>query len=146
MPLYFFDLYDGGTATRDEFGVDLGSVDEAADQAAALLPDLARDRLVGESSRDFATFVRDDGGSLVHRAALLYRAQTLDRGAAHAPRPSHADDLIMQSREILMRSKEIRQKTREIVCKLDSNVYDLLGVIVQSTDLYEDSVAVLNRS
>lgn len=139
MTHFYFDLYDGGTATRDAFGIDLGSIDEAADQAAALLSDIAVDHLAGESSRDFATFVRDDRGSLVYRAALLYRAQALDGSAAPAPPSVHGDDLITQSRQI-------RETTRQIATRLDRNVHDLLGAIMRAAGAYEESAAILGRS
>ncbi|RYB01489.1 DUF6894 family protein [Lichenibacterium ramalinae] len=82
MPTYFFDVYDGEVTLRDEFGIDLETGDEAAAQAAALLPDIARDTLPGTTSRDFIVSVRDEAGLLVHRAALLFRARWMpDTGA-----------------------------------------------------------------
>jgi hypothetical protein len=73
MPLFFFDVQDGGTTYTDEFGVELDTVDEAAGQALALLPDLARDRVPDGPPHDFAVTVRDAGGAVVHRASLLLR-------------------------------------------------------------------------
>lgn len=82
MPTYFFDIYDGEMALRDEFGVELQTLGEAAEQAAALLPDLARDTLPGMTSRDFIVSVRDEAGRVVHRAALLFRAQWVPEAGA----------------------------------------------------------------
>ena len=83
MPTYFFDIDDGEMALRDQCGVELETLGEAAAQAAALLPDLARDTLPGMTSRDFIVSVRDGDDRVVHRAALLFRAQWVpDAGAA----------------------------------------------------------------
>ena len=125
MPLFYFDVYDGKTVTRDEFGVDLDNLEDVAERVAALLPDIARDRLPGDGSRNLAAFVKDEDGSLVHRAALLYRAQTLARSGRLVPSPTYADDLIM-------RSQEIREKARQLPMRLDSNLLDLLSVIRQA--------------
>lgn len=114
-------------------------IGEAADRADAPQSDIARDRVVGESSRDVATLVRDDESFLVHRAALLSRAQALDGSAAPAPLSTHADDPIT-------RSRQIRETTRQIATRLDRNVHDLLGAIMRAAQAYEESAAILGRS
>lgn len=99
MPTYFFDIHDGEFALRDEFGIELESLREAAEQAAALLPDIARDALPGMTSRDFAVSVRDGAGTVVHRAALLFRAQWLPGSDAPAPARRGATLAVVSSRK-----------------------------------------------
>lgn len=138
MSLFYFDLYDGETATRDRHGIDLENVEEAAEQAAALLPDVARDILPAQGSRDFATFVRNEDGDLVHRAALLYRAQTLLQDRALVSVRSEAAELIV-------RSRESRDRARQLSAKLDANVAELLDVIRQSAQAIEEVQATRRR-
>lgn len=123
MPLYFFDVHDGGISFEDPFGSDLASVEEAADQAAAILPDLARDALPGRDSHDFAAIVRDENGAVVYRAALLFRGQRTGDGAFRtAPCPPEADDPIR-------RSREARAAARQTAARLRENLHGLLAVI-----------------
>ena len=86
MPTYFFDVHDGEVSLRDEFGVELETLEEAAEQAAALLPDITRDTLLGLTSRDVIISVRDEDGRVVHRAALMFRAEWMPE----ARRPARA--------------------------------------------------------
>lgn len=85
MPTYFFDVDDGEFSLRDEFGVELETLSEAAEQAAALLPDIARDTLLGLTSRDVSVSVRDEAGRVVHRASLLFRAEWMPEAGHPAP-------------------------------------------------------------
>jgi hypothetical protein len=134
VSLYYFDLYDGDRAVSDKFGVDLDGIEEAADQAAMLLPDIARDALPGEGARDFATFVRDQDGTVVHRAALLYRAQSLSRDGQFVPYREGAFDIVAQSRAT-------RDRARQLSARLDANISDLLDLIQQAARTIEDAKA-----
>lgn len=131
MSLYYFDLYDGDRAVPDDFGVELDGIEEAAEQAAVLLPDVARDALPAEGARDFATFVRDRDGTVVHRAALLYRAQSLSRDGTLVP---HRD----RDFEIVAQSRDTRERTRQLSARLDANISDLLDLIRQAARTIED--------
>ncbi|MBH0619545.1 hypothetical protein I3A86_26005, partial [Salmonella enterica] len=53
MLRYFFDVIDAGVVTRDQFGMDLVSDDEARDHAIALLPCIARDALPDGDQHEF---------------------------------------------------------------------------------------------
>ena len=80
MPLYFFDLIDGGVTNRDEFGVDLSGFDEARDQAGALLPDIARDELPDGELHTFACWVRDERDRVIYKGTLTYHGERPDLG------------------------------------------------------------------
>ena len=77
MPFYYFDIIEDGVLSRDEFGVELASFEEARDQAQALLPDIAR---AGMPSRDQSTFaceVREETRGVVYRGSLTYQESLL---------------------------------------------------------------------
>lgn len=59
MPLFYFDIIIDDQRATDVFGLDLSGIDEACDQAAALLPDIARDELPSGQCRNFSCEVRD---------------------------------------------------------------------------------------
>ena len=70
MPLFFFDIDDDGTLDRDEFGVELKSLEEARDQAIALLPDIARDQATDSEHRTITAVVRCHLGHVRYRTSL----------------------------------------------------------------------------
>ena len=80
MPLFFFDVCDGGILDRDEFGVELHSLEEARDQAIALLPEIAREAAAdGEHPTITATV-------WCHRGHVRYRTTlTIDGGWVEPP-------------------------------------------------------------
>jgi Domain of unknown function (DUF6894) len=61
MPQYFFDTRDGPELLRDEEGLELDGIQQARDEAARGLLDLARDLIPGSESRELAIEVRDRG-------------------------------------------------------------------------------------
>ena len=70
MPKYFLDLYDGASFTRDPYGLDLASPEEARKEAISVLPDMARDVLPDGDRRDFTVDVRTAAGEVVYTATL----------------------------------------------------------------------------
>ena len=75
MPLYFFDTRDGETFVPDEIGVECQGIEEARDQAAIYLAEMAKDVLPGSTRRELAVEVRD--GVPVLRASLAFEAMQL---------------------------------------------------------------------
>ena len=70
MPKFFLDLYDGATFTRDPYGLDLASQEEARKEAISVLPDMARDVLPDGDRRDFTVDVRTNVGEVIYTATL----------------------------------------------------------------------------
>ena len=75
MSLYFFDVYNNGGLSRDEFGVELDSLQEAREQAIALLPDMARDSLPREDYHEYKALVRCHRGRIRYTARLTYQGE-----------------------------------------------------------------------
>lgn len=80
MPLFFFDVCDNGTLERDEFGVELDSLDEARNQAIALLPEIAREETADGEHRTITATVRCHRGHVRYRTSL-----TIDGGWVATP-------------------------------------------------------------
>jgi hypothetical protein len=77
MPRYFFDSHDGDSFIRDEYGVELDSIEAARDAATGGLADLARDAIPGSLRRELAIEVRDEEDKPVIRASLWFEVATL---------------------------------------------------------------------
>jgi hypothetical protein len=77
MPQYFFDTRDGPELLRDEEGLELDGIQQARDEAARGLLDLARDLIPGSESRDLAIEVRDGQNVPLLRAALSFEVAVL---------------------------------------------------------------------
>ena len=75
MPLYFFDTRDGNKFVFDEIGLECQGIEEARDQAALCLAEMAKDVLPGSTRRELAVEVRD--GVAVLRASLVFEAVKL---------------------------------------------------------------------
>ena len=75
MPLYFFDVIDDGVLSRDEFGMELVSFEEARDQAISLLPELAREQLPNGETHVFACEVRNGEDRVLYRGCLTYTGE-----------------------------------------------------------------------
>ena len=73
MPLYYFDVTDGGGFHRDEFGDDFDSFDEAREHAQGLLPDIVRQELPDGELHTVSCDVRDDADHTVYRGKLTYK-------------------------------------------------------------------------
>lgn len=77
MPRYFFDVAEGGLASRDEDGLDLPDFERAKTEAMATLPDLARESPArGEAPWRLVSSVRDETGRVVFEASLSFEART----------------------------------------------------------------------
>ena len=73
---YFFDVHNGNELTRDEVGMELEGINQARDEAAEALAEIAsasRD----PNPRDFAIEVRDELGQLILKAAISFAVQTV---------------------------------------------------------------------
>lgn len=82
MPRFFFDITNNGEAARDDIGIDLVDAEAARKHVGTLLPDLAHQDLPDGDEHTFACSARDEVGSEVYRAELIYRGT---RTAAKRP-------------------------------------------------------------
>ncbi len=73
MPRYFFDIRNNSGFTRDGFGDEFDSFEDARTQAQTLLPDIAREELLDGELHQISCDVRDEGGTTVYRGELTYR-------------------------------------------------------------------------
>lgn len=78
MPQYHFDVFDGRTASGDEFGDVFVDADEAIDQAAGLLMDMAQEVVLKDGVGDLGVVVRDEQGVDLYWAALMFRDSRID--------------------------------------------------------------------
>ena len=74
---YFFDIHDGDGFHRDEIGDEFDGLDDARQQAQALLPDIARDEQPGGDYYTIVCNVRDEMDGIVYRGELTYRGTQL---------------------------------------------------------------------
>ena len=81
MPLFFFDIHDGVTYTRDSEGSDLPDEETARREAQGVLPDIARDKLPDGERRDFIVDLRNADGRYIYTATLSLVARRLGQGA-----------------------------------------------------------------
>ena len=75
MPRFFFDVSDGDTFVRDEVGLELRDLDQVRTEAIDALPDIAREALPDGDETLFAVEARDEGGRVVFRATLNFKAE-----------------------------------------------------------------------
>ena len=70
MPVYYFDLRDGGELSPDEEGTELSSIDDVQDEAAYALTDMLRNTVRVPNGHPLARHliieVRDDLGPVLH--------------------------------------------------------------------------------
>ena len=74
---YFFDVHHGNELTRDEVGMDLDGINEARDEAAEALAEMAGGASRDANPRNFAIEVRDERGQPVLKAEISYAVQTV---------------------------------------------------------------------
>lgn len=133
MPTFYFDVYDGQKATHDEFGVELPNLDEATDEAAALLPELAREVISSQQSNSLGAAVRDENGKILYRAVLLFQGQrTADDDKAYLAALSDA-------RRQSLRNADLKATARVLGDRLMRNVDHLLTVLDSSKAQIEAS-------
>jgi hypothetical protein len=121
MPTFFFDVYDGDRAIADEFGTESESVEEAAQEAAALLPSFAIETIPAGQTHDFAAAVRDQSGEVVYRAVLLFRGQFIsqERPVLQGSLPGENDGRA--------RSVALREEAKALGERLFKGAADLLA-------------------
>ncbi len=77
MPRFYFDTDNGGSAIRDDEGIECENLEAAVDEAAKVLPDMARDVLPDGDRRAFVVTVRDESGKAVYRFTLSLLGERL---------------------------------------------------------------------
>jgi hypothetical protein len=70
MPLYYFDVYDGETYSRDEEGRMFASREAARLEAMEALPHLIADGLLDREQREVFADIRDASGRIIYTAIL----------------------------------------------------------------------------
>ena len=89
MPIFYIDVYDNEMLARDEFGLELDNLDEAREQAIALLPDMARQGLPDGDAHDYTAVVRCPEGRIRYEARLSLRGAWVEDAATLPPRTHH---------------------------------------------------------
>lgn len=79
MPLYFFDIVDGGSQ-RDDIGTECATHDEVRQAAMQALPDVAREQIPADGDqRTFTVVARSESGEAIYTATLIYSGMWLNR-------------------------------------------------------------------
>jgi hypothetical protein len=78
MPVYFFDIYEGGTLIPDIRGMELERLDEVEREAAETAIAIARDRLPGGGALTVKVKVRDEADRNVMTAAATLTIERID--------------------------------------------------------------------
>jgi hypothetical protein len=73
MRHFFFDHSDDGSLTRDEAGLDFGTLEEAQKEAVRALAEYGRELFPGSLRRELAVSVRE-GEQLLFQASIDFRA------------------------------------------------------------------------
>ena len=140
MPIFFFDVYDGCRVVHDEVGAEHADVHEAAVEAAALLPDFARDARPDAHSQDFAASVRDEAGDVVYRAILVLRGKLSAADADAQAVPA------LGKRCRPPRTGAAVEERRELGRRLSENVGRLLATVEDSRKVRDESRRALEAS
>ena len=77
LPLYYFDFDDGRQASCDKFGTEFADLEAVADEAVAVLAEIARDRLPSGSHCVLAASVRNKEGRVIFKATLTLQSEWL---------------------------------------------------------------------
>lgn len=72
MPRYYFDINDGRQVWIDSAGADLANLNEAREQAIALLPDIIRDSPPTNDKHVVECQVKNADGLVVYRGRLTF--------------------------------------------------------------------------
>ena len=75
MPHFYFDVADGEHLARDDDGLMFDDLATACREAVRVLPDVARDVLPNGTEKVISTSVRDDAGTILFRALLVFRCE-----------------------------------------------------------------------
>lgn len=134
MQKYYFDVYDGDKVVEDAYGESFTTVQEAADQAAGLLVDLARDLLPNGRGQDFGVAVRTDASSDVYSAALIFRdSYPGPKGLAGAAE-YHPILSIPNPVDLIRQSRETRATTKRIAYSVQDSAGSLADAIRQAAE------------
>ena len=76
MPLFFFDITDGGLVL-DDVGTEFPDAHAARDAAIKVLPEVARDEIGGGQSWEISVLMRDEADKALFTAALTLTAKWL---------------------------------------------------------------------
>ena len=72
VPRCVFDILEGGPR-RDDTGTECAGMDDVRGAAVKVLPDIAREAILGDGDRRFLTVVaRDEAGEAVYAATLSF--------------------------------------------------------------------------
>ena len=75
MPHFYFDVADGEHISRDDDGLMLDDLATACREAVRVLPAVARDVLPDGTEKLISASVRDEAGTILFRALLLFRCE-----------------------------------------------------------------------
>ncbi len=136
MPHYYFDLFDGKTVMRDEFGDSFSQPHDAADLASGLLVDIAREVICHQGGKDLGVVVRDESGHDVYWAALMFRDAHLDpqgppcvRAVAPTLTIANPVDLIQQSREVRAASRDTWRQVQDTMADLSQTLREVMDTV-----------------
>jgi hypothetical protein len=77
MPRFYFDVRDGVTVMLDDTGLDLDSIDEATEEAARTLGEIAREVLPRSVMCELAIEVRDADQQPLLSTTLRFEVQRM---------------------------------------------------------------------
>ena len=75
MPHFYFDVAEGEHITRDDEGLMFADLATACREAVRALPSVARDVLPDGTEKVMSASVRDDAGTILFRALLVFRCE-----------------------------------------------------------------------
>ncbi len=77
METYYFDVDDGSSLVRDVVGTAWADIAAAQHEAIALLPELAKDMMLGLAGLEMSAVIRDAHGHALFRVRLSLQAEVL---------------------------------------------------------------------
>lgn len=77
MPRFYFDHRDGASFVQDDEGLEFPTAEQARENAARTLGEIAREALPGATRREIAIEVSDESRKLLFRTALWFEVQSL---------------------------------------------------------------------
>ena len=80
MPRFYFDVTDGEHLTRDDDGLMLHDLATACREAVRVLPGVARDVLPDGTEKVISASVRDEAGTILFRALLVFHCEWPEPG------------------------------------------------------------------
>jgi hypothetical protein len=77
LPLYYFDFDDGRQASCDKLGTEFANLEAVADEAVAVLAEIARNRSPSGNHCVLAASVRNSEGRVIFKATLTLQSEWL---------------------------------------------------------------------